>query len=367
MERNKIIIKTSITGIIVNIFLVAFKALVGFLSNSIAIILDAVNNLSDALSSIITIIGAKLAGRAPDKDHPYGHGRIEYIAATIIAVIVLAAGVSSLGESVKKIINPVAATYSLSTITVVIAAIITKLFLGKYVKNVGERINSKSLVASGTDAFMDAVISLSTLIAALISIIWKLSLEGYFGLVISFFIIKAGVEILKDTVNSMIGIRVETELTDAIKEKVLSFDEVQGVYDLIIHDYGPSKKIGSLHIQVDDHMTAKEIHKLTRTIQMQLFSELGIVITIGIYASNTSDNQSAKIKKELEDIVEDYPEIIQLHGFFVDKEAKTVMFDLIIDFECKNREEIRDKVVSKIKEKYPKYNYYAIIDDDFSE
>ena len=367
MERNQKIIKTSVIGIIVNILLVIFKALVGFIANSIAIILDAVNNLSDALSSLITIIGAKLAGKAPDRDHPYGHGRIEYLASTVIALIVLVAGLSALKESVIKIIHPVRASYTTSTLIVIIAAIFTKFILGSYVKNVGRKLNSKSLVASGTDAFMDAVISISTLIAAIISIVWELNLEGYFGLVISIFIIKAGVEILQDTLSSIVGQRAESELTEKIKEKVNSFDEVQGAYDLAIHDYGPSKKVGSIHIEVDDNMKAKDIHKLTRKIQMELLSQFGIVMTIGIYASNTSNSKSAAIKNDLEDIIEDYDEILQMHGFYIDTENKTIMFDLIIKFDCEEPTKIRDEVVKKIKEKYPKYNYYAILDEDISD
>ncbi len=367
MERNTTIIRTSILGIVVNIILVIFKAVVGFIANSIAIILDAVNNLSDALSSIITIIGAKLSGKAPDKDHPYGHGRIEYIASTIIAVIVLAAGIAALKESFGKIITPETANYTAPTLIVVIAGIMVKFALGSYVRNVGNKINSKSLVASGTDAFMDAVISFSTLIAAGISIIWKLNLEGYFGLVISIFIIKAGIEILKDTLSSMIGERIEGELAESIKKRVSEYKEVEGAYDLIIHDYGPSKKMGSIHIQVNDNMTAKEIHKLTRDIQLKLLSEFGIVMTIGIYASNDSDKEAVKIKKELDDIIEEYPEIIQLHGFYIDDETKTIMFDLIISFSCKDRNALRDQVVERIKKEFPKYNYMAIIDDDFSD
>ena len=367
MERNKKIVKTSIIGIITNIVLVIFKALVGVIANSIAIILDAVNNLSDALSSIITIIGTKLSEKAPDKDHPYGHGRIEYIASTIIAVIVLVAGITSLKESAEKIIHPEAANYTIPTLVVVIAGIITKFVLGSYVKNTGKKLNAQSLVASGTDAFMDAVISISTLVAAIISLVWKLNLEGYFGLVISIFIIKSGIEILQETLSSIVGERADNELTDKIKERVSSFKEVEGAYDLVLHDYGPSKKMGSIHIQVNDNMTAREIHKLTRNIQMTLLSEFNIVMTIGIYASNTSDDELARLKKDLDEIVDSYEEILQLHGFYVDSDTNTVMFDLIINFKCKERTKVRDEVVQKIKAKYPKYNYFAILDDDFSD
>jgi len=367
MERNKTIIKTSIQGIIVNVILVIFKATVGVIVNSIAIILDAVNNLSDAISSIITIIGTKLAGKKPDKEHPYGHGRIEYFASLIIAIIVLAAGVTSGKESIEKIINPVKADYTIASLIIIIVAVIVKFFLGRHVKNVGEKIDSQSLIASGTDAFMDAVLSFSTLVAAIISLIWGISLEGYLGFVISVIIVKSSYEIMKETLNSIIGARADSELTQKLREKVNAFEEVQGVYDITLHNYGPSQIMGSLHIQVDDNMTAKEIHKLTRKIQMQIYEELGTVLTIGIYAANNSDEKYVKIKNDLAKIIQEHKEILQMHGFYVDEENKTVSFDLIIDFKAESKENVKDEVVKKIKEKYPEYNYYVILDTDYSD
>ena len=367
MERNKTIIKTSIQGIIVNVILVIFKAVVGVIVNSIAIILDAVNNLSDAISSIITIIGTKLAGRKPDKEHPYGHGRIEYFASLIIAVIVLVAGVTSGKESIEKIINPTKADYTIASLIIVAVAVVVKFFFGRYVKNVGKKIDSQSLIASGTDAFMDSILSLSTLIAAIISLIWGISLEGYLGFVISVIIVKSSFEIMKETLNSIIGSRADSELTKKLREKVNEYEEVQGVYDITLHNYGPSQIMGSLHIQVDDNMTAKEIHKLTRKIQLKIYEELGTVLTIGIYASNNSDEKYVKIKNELAKIIRKHKEILQMHGFYVDEENKTISFDLIIDFKAENRENVKDEVVKEIKEKYPEYNYYVILDTDFSD
>ena len=350
MERNKTIIKTSIQGIIVNVILVIFKAIVGVIVNSIAIVLDAVNNLSDAISSIITIIGTKLAGRKPDKEHPYGHGRIEYFASLIIAVIVLIAGVTSGKESIEKIINPTKADYTTASLIIVAVAVVVKFFFGRYVKNVGEKIDSQSLIASGTDAFMDSILSLSTFIAAIISMIWGISLEGYLGFVISVIIVKSSFEIMKETLNSIIGSRADSELTQKLREKVNKFEEVQGVYDITLHNYGPSQIMGSLHIQVDDNMTAKEIHKLTRKIQMQIYEELGTVLTIGIYASNNSDEKYVKIKNELARIIQNHKEILQMHGFYVDEENKTISFDLIIDFKAESKEKVKDEVVKEIKD-----------------
>ena len=367
MDRNKIIIKTSIKGILVNITLVIFKAVIGLLVNSIAIVLDAVNNLSDAISSIITIIGTKLAGKAPDKEHPFGHGRIEYFAALIISIIVLLAGLASLKESVEKIITPVKAEYTVVSIIIIVVATVVKFFFGRYVKNIGKEINSQSLIASGTDAFMDSVVSFSTFIAAIISMSFGISIEAYLGLVISAIIIKSSVEIMKQTINSMIGERADSELTEKLKNKINEIPEVQGVFDITLHNYGPSEIIGSVHIQVDDDMRAKQIHSLTRKIQIMIYQELGIVLTVGIYASNNSEEKYAAIKNDIINIIEQYNEILQMHGFYVDEEQKTVSFDIIIDFKEKDKERIKNEVIQKIKEKYPEYNYFVILDSDYSD
>lgn len=367
MDRSKIIVKTSIYAIITNVLLVIFKGIVGLLVNSIAIVLDAVNNLSDAISSIITIVGAKLAGKAPDKEHPYGHGRIEYIAAVAIALIILLAGFVSLKESVEKVIFPVKAEYSTISLIIVTVAIFVKFFLGRYVKRTGKKINSQSLIASGTDAYFDAIIALSTLVAAIISLTLNLSLEGYIGIIISVFIIKAGIGILKETLNTIIGLRADSETSKKIKEIILSFDKVQGAYDLILHSYGPANMIGGVNIEVDENMKASEIHVLTKRIQKKIYNDLGIILTIGIYASNTSDETSMKVKNELENVIAKYPEIKQLHGFYIDYEQNKVSFDIIIDFEAKDPKDIKNKIKTEMKEKYPEYEYSVVIDSDFSD
>lgn len=367
MDRSKIIIKTSIRAIIVNICLVIFKAIVGVLANSIAIILDAVNNLSDAVSSIITIVGAKLSNKAPDREHPYGHGRIEYIASVMIALIILIAGFTSLKESIEKIIIPSEVNYSALSIVIVTVAIFVKFFLGRYVKNTGKKIESQSLIASGTDAFFDAVVSFSTLIAAIANILWGLRLEGYIGIVISALIIKSGIEILKETINTIIGTRASSELSTKLKERINEFEEVYGTYDLMLHSYGPSKTIGAANIEVDENLTAREIHGLCKKIQGVIYNEFGIILILGIYASNKSDEVAIQIEKDLRAIIAEYKEIIQLHGFYADMEKKTINFDIIIDFSEQNQGKIKDEVIEKISSKYPEYKYYVVIDSDFTD
>jgi len=366
MDRNKKIVKTSILGILANIVLGAFKATIGIFVNSIAIILDAVNNLTDVLSSVITIIGTKLANKAPDKEHPYGHGRIEYFTSVIIAAIVLFAGITAIRESILKIINPAETDYSLISLVIIAVAVLVKFFLGKHVKKVGYEVNSQSLVASGQDAFMDSVLSLTTLIAGITNYIWKWNLEGYLGVVISIFIIKSAIEMLKESANSMLGERADSELSKKIKETVMSFEEVQGVYDLNLHNYGPSSTVASLHIQVRNDMNAGEIHILTREIAYKVYAEYGIAVTIGIYAANDK-GEFGMIKEEIQNIIKEYKEIIQIHGFYVDKEKSNVFFDLIIDFEAKDKKKIEAEIISKLKDKFPEYNYNIILDPDITD
>lgn len=366
MDRSREIVKVSVVGILANLVLVAFKAGVGLVSGSIAVILDAVNNLSDALSSVITIVGTKLAGKAPDKKHPYGYGRIENISSVTIAVIVLLAGLAAFKESVEKIIHPETADYSVVSLIIIAAAVIVKLLLGRYVKGQGEKLNSQSLVASGSDALFDAAISASTLVAAAVSLIWHVSIEGWLGAVIAIIIVKSGVEILLESLNSIIGERVDSELSVKLKEYVNSFDEVRGAYDLSLHQYGPEKIIGSVHVEVPDDMTARQIHRLTRQISEGVYREFGIITTVGIYASNTGSDFSSLMRQRAQDIAADYPPFRQLHGFYVEREEKRVSFDLVLDFGCE-AEKIRDEIVEKLQKDYPDYSFSVVLDTFFSD
>ena len=364
-NREATIIRTSILGIVMNVILVAFKMGVGLLANSIAIILDAVNNLSDALSSVITILGTKLAGRKPDKKHPYGYGRVEYLTGVVIAVIVLLAGITSLKESVTKIIHPEETNYSIATVIIVAVAVLVKFFMGRYVKSVGNKVNSSSLIASGADALFDSILSLATLVAAIVSMVWGIGLEGILGAVISLIILKAGIEMLMETVGNMIGNRADSELSAKLKEKVTAYPEVKGAYDLALHNYGPTEIIGSVHVELPDDMTAREIHKLTRMIATDVFMEFGIILTVGIYASNTG-GAFADLKEKVDAAVKRHPEILQIHGFYAEEETHHATFDLVVDFKA-NAEEVKAQVEEELKETCPAYRFDIILDSDYSD
>ena len=316
MSRDKVIIRTSIIGIAANVLLAAFKAVIGLASNSIAVVLDAVNNLSDALSSIITIVGTKLAGKLPDKKHPLGYGRIEYLSAMLVSGIVLYAGITSAVESVKKIIHPEKPDYSVISLVIIAVAVLVKIVLGRYVKAQGEKVNSGSLVASGSDAMFDAILSSSVLASAIIFKLSGISLEAYVGAVISVIIIKSGVEMMIETLDQILGERAEKEVTDQIIELLKEEKEVRGAYDLILHNYGPDKHLGSVHIELPDHMTVREVDRLTRKLEAKVYKKTGVVLTgVGLYSYNTGDTEAAKIQNDVQERVLAHDWAIQLHGF----------------------------------------------------
>ena len=366
LSREQIIVKTSIIGIITNLFLAAFKAAVGLLSNSIAIILDAVNNLSDALSSVITIIGAKLAGKLPDKKHPLGYGRIEYISSMLVCAIVLYAGITAFIESVKKILHPEEATYSWLTLVILVVAILVKLALGRYVKAKGTQVNSGALIASGSDASFDAILSASVLASALLFLWFHISLEAYVGVAISLVIIKAGMGMLTDTLNDILGQRPDSKLVAQVKKIIQAEPLVHGVYDLMINNYGPNKNYASLHLELDDSLTVAQVDELTRKIENNVFRETGIILTgVGVYAFNTSNQAAAQIRNEVQKIVLSHDWVLQLHGFYINLEKKTLKFDAVISFEVA-RQEALATLTQEVHKAYPDYDVQITPDVDIA-
>ena len=368
-NREKIIIRTSIIGILANIFLSAFKAFVGIITYSIAIIMDSVNNLSDALSSVITIVGTKLAGKPADKKHPFGHGRVEYLTALVIAVIILYAGLTACIESVKKIINPVTPDYNTASIVIISVAVFVKIVLGLYVKASGKKVNSDSLIASGQDALMDSIISASTIVAAAVFLIWHISLEAYLGVLISFAIIKAGIETLRETISKILGERVDSHLSKDIKRTIISCDkEILGAYDLVLNNYGPDMHVGSAHIEVPDTWSADKIDAMSRKIANEVYVKHGVAMSaIGIYSVNTKENSAAQIRDRVSKIVMEHKEILQMHGFFVDEQAKQMRFDIIVSFESLSMREMFNHVVEDVREAFPDYDVQVQFDIDISD
>ena len=366
--RNKKIIKTSIIGIIANFILAIFKVVVGFLSGSIAIILDAVNNLSDTLSSIVTIAGVKFANRAPDKNHPLGHGRFEYLGAAIIATVISYIGFTAIFESIGKIINPNEVNYTFITFLVVSVSVIIKILLGCYYKKIAKQVDSDSLKNSGFDAMMDALISAATIIAGLIYVIWGISIEAYLATLISVFIIYSGFRMLRESFSVILGERVDSDLSRRIKQAICEIDGVYGAYDLLIHDYGTGRSYASVNIDVLDTLSVVEVDDISREVRRLVGQRFHIYVSsVGIFPINTKDKHTVEVRNNIKAMMLMNDHIRQIHGFRIDEKAKEITFDVVIDFSVEDQNALRRRIIKELKRVYPDYHFVISIDLDFSD
>ena len=367
-KRSQKIIRVSILGIVANLALAGFKLFVGLLSNSIAIILDAVNNLSDSLSSIVTIIGAHFAGKAPDRNHPMGHGRSEYLSTAIIAILIIYIGLTALIESVKKIITPEAVDYGVTTIIVVSLAIVAKILLGAYTYMHGKKLNSSSLVGSGIDALYDAAIAAATLVAIIIFYTAGVSIEAYLAAGIALFILRSGAKLIIQSFSLILGERPDSELSKRIKADIAKIDGVTGAFDLTMHDYGNGFTLASVNIEVDHNMKASAIDNLSREIQKTILKKHNVTITsVGIYAVDLSNKRVEELWRTVREITAQYDRILEIHGFHVDQRDKEISFDIVVDFTTEDRRSYYLSFVKDVEKAIPDYAICVALDADVSD
>ena len=351
--RNNKIVETSVIGIAVNIALVIIKTIFGLLAGSIAILIDALNNLTDIVSSVVTIIGLKMSSKKPDEDHPMGHGRIEYISAVVVAIIIIYAGVTAGIEAVKKILHPTVTEYTIYTIVMLLITIVAKCLLGRFVKERGKTYGSPALVASGQDAINDCLVSVAVLVSALIAIFAGIQLDAFIGLFIAFCITKAGFELLVDDMKDILGRRADRELADAIKEFMAGYDGVMDVHDLVLHNYGPERFIGSAVIDVDSTMTANEIYDVTHLLKDDVLDQFDVILSaVGICVVNAKD---LDMREEIIRRIEHIDGILQVHGIHIDKENHLIDLDIITSFDNPYPDATIDHARMHLTESYPDY------------
>lgn len=367
MERNQEIIRTSLLGVVANVLLAGFKAVVGLISGSIAIVMDAVNNLTDVLSSVITIAGTKLSERPADREHPFGHGRIEYFTAIVIAAIVLMAGVASMVESVRKIFSPGKPQYDTAALIVIVVAIAVKLVLGRFVKRTGERLRSDALKASGADALFDALVTLSTLVSAAIMMLWGVNIDAWLGIFIACVILRAGYEMLLSPINELLGSHISREFVSELKKEVLSFEPVMGVYDIIMNNYGPNTFIGSLHVNVADTMTAREIHRLTRSISERIYEKFGAIVTVGIYAVSQDENGDGLLQRDVLAFASRQPHVTQVHGYYHYDERHLITLDVIPSDDVRDADAFAQQLSAVLHDAFPPHEFSIVVDHNYSE
>lgn len=365
-NREKQIIHTSLAVIVANAGLSAVKFLIGTASHSPAVTSDAANNLGDALGSIVTVIGTWLSQRKADRKHPFGFGRVEYITSAVVAVMVIFVGVQSLIDSFRSILHPVLPSFSNAALWVLFLGLAVKFVLGLWLKRRGKKLHSSAILASGTDSMSDCILSAAALVSALLEKFCSIFIGNWLGLLISLLIIRSGFQVLMKPLDQLVGERTSTELTDEMKKTIESFPEVEGAYDLILNHYGEDSCIGSVHIQIPETMTAREIQGLSRKITHTVWKKYHVILTVGIYASNECDPVSVQIQKIVEETLQDFPEVHQMHGFYVDPEEKSVAFDLVFKFGTDGFAE-RKKIRKELQKKLPDHSIEIAVDGDYSD
>lgn len=346
----------SVLSIICNMILVISKCLFAFVINSSALLADGLNNLSDIGSNVASLIGFKLSSIPPDKDHPYGHGRIEYISGLVISFLILLIGASSLKESIVKIINPEVILFEMNVVIMIIIAIIIKLWMYSFNKYTGTLINSVSLKAASQDSLNDVVTTSVTFISLIVSQYTSLPVDGIFGVMVSLMIIYTGIETFKDTSSPLIGKAPDHQLIDQVYEIISHYDKIIGVHDVMFHDYGPERMFMSFHAEVDSHQNIVDVHEQIDLLERALREELNIMTAIHIDPVDIDDDVMLELKQRVEDLVNGMNSKYSIHDFRITHNV--MMFDVLIPFEDKQEHDIiKNKIINEMNKWDLDYKY----------
>ena len=369
--RNKYGYLAGMVGIIANFILFGVKLSVGLLTSSIAIMADAFNNLSDMASSVITIVGFKLASIPPDKEHPFGHGRLEYISALIVAFMVMLVGIQFVKSSIDRILNPVPITFEIIPFILLFISILVKVWLSRFNKFMGSKINSSALKAASVDAMGDVFTSSTVLVSFLAAKFTSIPIDGYAGIIVSVAILYAGYSLVKETISPLLGEAPDPELVQGINQAILSYEHIQGVHDLIIHNYGVGKSIASVHAEIPADIDIMTIHDIIDTAEREISEKFKTHLVIHMDPICVETEEVAYTRSEVEKIIKYNPVIKSMHDFRVvgHGESKNLIFDVVVDndkmIKIMSEEELKEDIISAIKDVHPEYNCVITIDRDF--
>ena len=357
-----------IIGILTNTLLFVIKLSVGLLSGSVAIMADAFNNLSDAASSIITIVGFKMANKPADAEHPFGHGRIEYITAMIVSFMVMLVGLQFVKTSFERIINPSPVAFEIIPFILLLVSIFFKVWLSRFNKTIGFKINSSALKATATDAMGDVFTSTTVVISFLLSKFTSLPLDGYIGIIVALAIVYSGYSLIKETLSPLLGEPPDPALVNSITEMVMSYDNITGFHDLIIHNYGPGRIMASIHAEIPSTIDIMEIHHIIDTAEREISKQLNIYLVIHMDPICVDTPEIIEARKLIESVIKKYPEIKSFHDFRVvgNDDNKNLIFDLVVDPESLKdtsySEIISNNIEKDIKSKLPNCNCVITLD-----
>ena len=362
-------ILTSIIGIICNIILFAVKIVIGFMVNSISIMADAVNNLSDAAASIVSFVGVKLANRPADKEHPFGHGRFEYIAAFVVSFVILYVGVNLFIEAFQKVLHPMEIGFSWIMVIILSLSLLIKIWLSIFNYKLGKLINSNVMKATSTDARNDVIVTSTTIISMIVCHFTGLLIDGWVGLIVSVFVLFAGIGIAKDTLMPLLGEATDVELYKKITDKMKSYEGILGSHDLIVHNYGPTHIMATIHAEVPNDAKMEEIHEVIDQIERDILQEMGIFLVIHMDPVEVNDANILESKKMVWDIIEKIEPKASIHDYRVvnGENHANIIFDLVVPYSYKEKQEqeLKLKIIEKISKESPKYRCMITIEKSF--
>lgn len=363
--RQGVVITTSAVGIIVNVLLASVKVAIGVLANSIAVISEGINNATDSLSSVITMVGAKLSNKRPTKKHPFGYGRIEYITSLIIAGLIIATAVELLKSSIKLIIEPQDLTVNTLTLIIIAASALVKLWLAWYTIKKGKQVNSGILVAMGTDSRNDCIVSAVTIVSAVVFIVFRFSVDAYAGIITSLFIFKAGFDILKDTLANLLGQPVEKETADELYKIIRSTPGVLNAADMILHNYGPDRYSGSVNIEMDHQMTVEQLYATIHKLQLDIMHQKGITMVFGIYAVDRDHSEIKQMRQQIANYVRGKEHVISYHALYLEPQTNVIYVDLVVDYELKDWNRLRTDFTEYMHGLYPDNKIELTIETEY--
>lgn len=358
-----------IVGMVINVILFAVKFIIGMFTNSVAIIADSINNLADMGSAIIGIIGFKIADKPADSDHPFGHGRGEYISGLIVSLLVLVVGFEFTKTSIDRILNPKPLTFSTVSFIILILSIGAKAWLGNFYKKMSKKISSSTLSATSADSFSDMVITFTVALSLLLSKFTTFPLDGYIGLIVSGFIIYSGYNLTKDTISPLLGEAPSPELIKSIKDEILSYDGIIGVHDLIVHTYGTGKYMASIHAEVPSDRSIMDIHEIIDNAENEIASKLDILLVIHMDPVNLNDKEIQETEDKIKKLIDSFPGILSIHDFRIvgTGEKKNVLFDIVISnsLTYKQSSKTKSELTALIKSTYPNLNPIIGVDRNY--
>lgn len=363
--RQGVVMATSAVGIIVNVLLASVKVAIGVLANSIAVISEGINNATDSLSSVITMVGAKLSNKRPTKKHPFGYGRIEYITSLIIAGLIIATAVELLKSSIKLIIEPQDLTVNTLTLIIIAASALVKLWLAWYTIKKGKQVNSGILVAMGTDSRNDCIVSAVTIVSAVVFIVFRFSVDAYAGIITSLFIFKAGFDILKDTLANLLGQPVEKETADELYSIIRSTPGVLNAADMILHNYGPDRYSGSVNIEMDHQMTVEQLYSTIHKLQLDIMHQKGITMVFGIYAVDRDHSEIKQMRQQIANYVRGKEHVISYHALYLEPQTNVIYVDLVVDYELKDWNRLRTDFTEYMHGLYPDNKIELTIETEY--